>query len=159
MSERRYSVEARQALFRALLAARCAGEAHVTSGRIASALLRTSSAAVYCERAQLLLAPLAAAADEPGVMASEECRRSVERAIAQAGLEIGSPEHLAGVRPLPLEAGAQRVVDALPSAAGPREITSLELLLALIRADAPLRDRLSSRGLDEDALEMAVERS
>ena len=157
VSERRYSAEARQALFWALLVARCAGEEHVTSGRIASAVLRSGSAAAYCEKAQFLPARLVAAADEPGVMGSDECRGAVERAIAQAGFEIGSREHLASVRPIPIEAVAQQVINALPSAAGAREITSLELLLAMIRVDTSLRARLSSCGLSEEALRKEVE--
>jgi hypothetical protein len=157
MSERRYSTEARQTLFWALLAARCAGEPHVTSGRIASAALRSGSAAAYCEAAQLPLAELVAAADEPGVLASEECRRTVEHAIAQAGLEVGSSEHLMTIRPLPIEAAAQRVINALSAVPGERTITPLELLLALIRADASLRARVANHGLDEDALRRKVE--
>ena len=152
---RRLSTETKRVMFWALSAARCAGETHVTSGRIASAAFTTPSVAAFCEEAHLSCAHLAAAADGPGVMATAECQRIAEQQLAEKGIPIGSREHLDSVRPLPHEPTARAVVHAVWSAADERAITPLELLLALIRADESLRARLASHGLNEEALRSA----
>lgn len=122
MAERTFSSETRQALFWALLVAHCAGETTVTRNRIVSALLRAPS-----------IAESHIAHEAPQTPSFDDCVRRIREELARSGYELGSREHLASVRPLPIEENVQSLLRAVAQNGGEGEVTPLELLSELSR--------------------------
>lgn len=70
----RFSSETRQALFWALMAARCAGETIVSRNRVLIALLRSTSVADYCTHAGIAPADIIQANEDPQACRSKNAR-------------------------------------------------------------------------------------
>jgi hypothetical protein len=156
---RRPSVETRQILFWALLVARRSGEANVSRNRVLTALLRSTSVAEYCARVSVAPQDAIDATEDPQALPFGECARGIIRDLAQAGLDLGSPEHIATVRPLPLEPAMQNAMQAVLEDRTSRTdvITPLELLVAMMRCDPALASLLALHGLDAAAIASSLD--
>lgn len=121
-------------MFWALLAARTAGETEVSAGRIAAALLRSDDLAAWSHLVRTM--------EDPKSLSLDDCVRRVTDDLGARGIELGSPEHLGSVRPLPLDAAVRRAVDRIMSRGDAGEIvTPVELFRALLAADPELARR------------------
>lgn len=141
------SLESRRAFFRAALAAQCAGETHVMQRRVIAALLRTDSVRDFCARAQIDSARVMGAADGAGALPFHECERRVNEELAEQHIALGSSEHRAAVRLRPLDPRVRAVVDALIERDGCIDVSPLQLLLDLLRADPAIAAELALAGL------------
>lgn len=137
-------------MFWAALAAQCAGERTVTANRIVAALLRTPSVRALRDSADLF-----AAVDDPRTLSFAECELRVMQDLVDHSLELGSKEHQATVERRPLEPAVKPVFDAL-LLEDQFLVSPLELLLALIRADPALAERLAPHGLTIDTISAAL---
>jgi hypothetical protein len=136
VSDVRYAAETRRALFRALLAARCAGEPVVSRNRVVVALLMAAGVA------DALIEEI----EDPNAISFDECQRRAAEEVARSGFAFGSREHIAAVRPLPVDPEAERPLRALLEQHPHPEIMPLDALRALLRADPALAARLARRG-------------
>ena len=143
-------IDTRRAMFWAANAAQCAEERYVTVNRIVAALLRTPSVRALCSPTAFV------AMDDPGTLSFEECERRVMQDLADKGLELGSKEHQATVQRRHLEPSVKPVFDAILERPEQFMISPLELLLALVRADASLAERLAPHGLTEGTISAAL---
>jgi hypothetical protein len=150
--DRSSSLETKRAMFWAALAAQCAGETVVTRNRIVAALLRAGSVRELCSRARIDSARLLDAVDDPQALSFEECERRVRGELTTKAIELGSEEHRSGVQLRPMEPVAREVFDGIIERQGHIGVAALELLLALIRADPVLAQRLAPHGLTAQAI-------
>lgn len=148
------SLETRQALFRAALVAQCAAETHVTTNRIAAALLRTAAVRELCARAQIDPVRLFDAVDDPGALSFEQCERIVTNELARDGVELGSREHQERVQLRPMEPVVREVLDRALERHGRIDVSPPELLRDLIGADRRLAERLAPHGLSAAAFDV-----
>lgn len=154
--EQRFSAETRQVLFWALMAAGCAGETTVTHNRVLIALLRSTSVADYCTRAGVTSADVINANEDPHALPFEECARRIERDLSQNGLKLGSKEHIASVRFMPLEGTVQSVIQVAIEPRDSERVTPLDFLLAMMRADPALAARLARHGLEAEGISASL---
>jgi hypothetical protein len=145
---RALELETKRAMFRAVLAAQCAGEPVVTGRRIVAALLRTESIAAFCSRARIDSARVRDAVDDPATLAFDECERRMEAELAEKGLAFGSKEHQASVQRRPGDPRLKAVFDNIVERHGRLAVAPLELLFALMRADPVLARLLAPHGID-----------
>lgn len=141
--------ETRRAMFWAALAAQYAEERDVTASRIVAALLRTPSVSALCSQSAL------AVMDDMQSPSFDECERGVMQDLADKGLELGSKAHQDTVVRRHLEPVVKPVFDALLES-DQFMVSPLELLLALIRADASLAERLAPYGLTVATISAAL---
>jgi hypothetical protein len=153
----RSSHETKVAMFRAALAAQCAGEPYMTANRIVASLLRTDSVRDLCSRAQIDIARVSEVVESSLTLSSEECERIVMRDLAEKGLEFASKEHQASVQLRPLEPRMREMLDDILERHGQLAIPPLELLLLVIRADTALAESLAAHGLTAELIGTAIE--
>lgn len=150
--DRELSSQTRQALLWAALVADCAGETFMTTSRIAASLLRTPSARVFLERAQLDPVRLLAAVDDPRFPSFDECADRVSAELEASGIRLGSPEHLRNVRHRPLDRPALGVLGSMIETDGHVSGAPLRLLARLIHSENALAERLAKAGLTADRI-------
>ena len=143
-------------MFRAALAAQCAGEPYMTANRIVASLLRTESVRELCSRAQIDIARVSEVVESSLTLSAEECERIVMKDLAEKGLEFASKEHQASVQLRPLEPHMREMVDDILERHGQLAIPPLELLLHVIRADPALADSIAPWGLTAEVIRAAV---
>lgn len=149
--------ETKIAMFRAAVAADFAGETYMSPSRVAAALIRTNAVEVFCGYERIGTPALINAADEPGEQPLADCERAAKLALAAQGTTFGSPEHRRGIRPRPMAESLRREFDALLHCRRRAPVGPVELLSAVLRADAALARRLASAGLTAAAIEARVE--
>ena len=154
--ERRASLETKRAMFWAALAEESADEPMTSANRVAAALLRMDSVKAFLIRAQLDAARVLEAVDAPGSLPFDECERRVLSELARKGLELGSVEHRAAFRPRRLVPVVGEAVDSVFNPYDDRPVSALELLLALIRADVALAERLAPHGVSVTQLRVEI---
>lgn len=125
--------ETKRAMFRAAIAAQVAGESTVRAERIVAALLRTDSVQEFCARHGM-----------DGERAADE----LDESAPPAQLELQ-----------PLDIAVQGVLDTMIADYGEIAGSPLEVLLAIIRADADLAARLGRHGLSAEAIASALDES
>lgn len=159
MTDRALAHETKLAMFCAAVVADCADETYVTGRRLVASLVRTASVRAFCSRAEIDLAPVFAAVDDPEQLSFAECERRVWRDLSERGVEFASNEHAAGIqeRKRPLEPTVRGVIDAVIDRYGQLGAPPLELLLDLIRLDPALVGCLSPHGLTAESIRAALE--
>ena len=143
-------IDTRRAMFWAGLAAQVAEERYVTTNRIVAALLRTPSVRALCSETAF------AVMDDPQTLSFDECERRVMRDLADKGLELGSKAHQDTVVRRHLEPSVKPVFDALLDRPEQFMVSPLELLVALVRTDDSLAERLAPHGLTEGTISAAL---
>ena len=142
--KRRWSIPVRQAMFRALVVARAAGEPYVNPSRVAVALLRSGAIDDFCAERRTTRTALIKALEDARDLSFEIVERRVEADLATEQVKFGSPAHLARVRPLPMHPNAQHAVDVV-SCGDDDPVTSIELFRELLNADPDLAGRLQGK--------------
>ena len=146
---RRWSIPTRQAMFRALVVARAAGEPYVNPSRVAVALLRSGAIDVFCGERLTTRNALIKALEDARELSFEIVEGRVEANLAAEQVEFGSPAHLARVRPLAMHPNAQHAVDVVSRGDDDAEpVTSIELFRELLNADPDLAGRVSAATKD-----------
>lgn len=156
MGEPSGAVQSKRAMLWSTLAAQYAGEPYVTRSRIVAALLRTESAAGLSSRANIDLAALLEAVDDPGTLSFCECERVVHDDLAAKGLVLGSAEQFATVRLRPIDPAIRSTLDAVIDRYGYMGASPIELLLAFVEQDPAFAARLATHGLTVETLRTGI---
>jgi hypothetical protein len=115
----------------------------VMRDRILVSLLRTESVAEHLAKARVELTTAIRAVEDVQVFSFEECTRRILEDLSSKGLAVGSKEHLSSVERLPFENSVKTAFDdVLERNTSPETVTSLELLLALLRTEPALAAQL-----------------
>jgi hypothetical protein len=143
--KRRWPIPLRQAMFRALVVARTAGEPHVNACRVAVALLHSGALDDFCGERQTSRNALIKALETGSELSFEIVESRAEASLAKEHVEYGSPAHLARVSPLTMHPNAQRAIDVVSRGEyGAEPVTAVELFRELLNADPDLAARLSA---------------
>ena len=158
MSAQKFSLQSRQAIFTALVAAKAAGESELGSRRILSAILRTAAAEAVCSRANVSASELLKSFEDSEAPTFAQCLLRVEAELTRVGHSFGSAAHFASVQAFPVSSEARNTlagIDALFEESSNEPVTPLHVLLVL-SSEGAIASKLAAHGLTNEVLRAAV---
>ncbi len=125
--------------------------------RIVSSLIRAASVINYCQRGLVAYPEFVAEVDRAGSVSLDQCIQAIRAQLAERGFEMGSREHLASVRRLPMQEGVSELLAELARRDVSCEVTPLELLQEFLRTDEALAANVARMGVTVDGIGAELE--
>lgn len=144
-------------MFRALLVTIATDEPEVSARRIASAVLRTPQIRAACDVQRIAVSDLLAAVDGEKEGNFSRVLESIEKAVAQRGLEFGSRPHINSVAPRRINAITQQAILTIGrTKADMTEMTPADILLAVVQSDTETAREFAQHGLTAATIQGSI---